>query len=172
MLKLLGSILIIGASAALGLAMRQQAVIRIRVLSEWIDCLNLLILEVNGHGATLHETFLIISKSRNSLAAPFFSDMAKQISGMPSYDFRVLWKKTLREHAEKWGIKSDEQNILNSISDYLGQYDGTAQTNSMRTAMLRLQEIRDLASDELRSKNSIYRTCGAAGGILLVLVLI
>lgn len=172
MLKLLGSILIIGASAALGLAVRQQAALRVRALAEWIDSLNLLILEVGGRSTPLHETFLIISRSRNQLIAPFFLELSKQISGMPFYDFRTVWNKALRAYGESWGLHAEEQNVLIGIADYLGRYDGGAQTQSLQTAMLRLQEQRDRAAEELRAKNSVYRTCGAAVGILLVLVLI
>ena len=172
MLKLLGSILIIGASTALGLAMRQQTAAKVRALTEWIDCINLLILEIGKRGTPLHEAFLTLSCSRNRMLMPFFRQLAEQISGLPEYDFRLIWRKTVKAHLEDWGFGGDEQDVLNSIADYLGQYDCNAQTSSMQTAMLRLQELRDHTAAELRSKNSLYRTCGAAVGILLVLVLI
>ena len=172
MLKLLGSILIIGASTALGIAVRQQAAFRVRVLTEWIACLNLMMIEIGGRGTTLHEIFLTISNSRNRLIAPFFLDLAKQISGMPAYDFRTVWKKTLSNYSEQWGIHTEEQRILLEIADYLGRYEGSAQSHSIKSVLIQLQEQRDKAADELRSRNSIYRTCGAAVGILLVLVLI
>ena len=172
MLKLLGSILIIGASAALGLAVRQQAALRVQVLSEWVDCLNLLILEVEGKSTPLHEVFLIISRSTNHRIAPFFLELSGQISGMPFYDFRTVWKKILQIYAEDWGIHTEERTVLIGIADYLGRYDGHAQAKSLQTTMQSLREQRDRAAEELRAQSSLYRTCGAAVGILLVLILI
>lgn len=170
MLKLLGAILVIGTSASLGLAVRQQAVCRVRILTEWIDCINLLILEIGGRGTPIHEAFLIVSRSRNKTLVPFFLELTKRISGMPEYDLRSLWRDTVTRYAPDWGIRTQEQELLLGIADYLGQYDGAAQTQSLQTAMLRLSGLRDTAAEDLRSRSSVYRTCGAAAGILLVLV--
>ena len=170
MLKLLGAILVIGTSASLGLSMRQQAVCRIRALTEWIDCINLLILEIGGRGTPLHETFLIVSRSRNRMTAPFFLELTKRISGMPDYDLRSMWQDAVAQYAADWAIRPSERELLAGIADYLGQYDGAAQTQSLQTAMLRMSGLRDTAAEELRSRGSLYRTCGAAAGILLVLV--
>ena len=170
MLKLLGAILVIGTSASLGLALRQQAVCRVRALTEWIDSINLLILEIGGRGTPLHEAFLIVSRSRNRLTAPFFLELTKRISGMPEYDLQSLWRDAVGRYTADWSIRPQEQELLTGIADYLGQYDGAAQTKSLQAAMLRLSALRDTAAEELRSRSSVYRTCGAAAGILLVLV--
>ena len=172
MLKLLGSILIVGASAALGLAVRQHAVVKVRVLAEWIDCINLLILEIGQRNIPLQEAFLVIAGSRNRLVGPFFYELSKQISGLPVYDFSMIWRKSLKRFWEDWGLQQEEQEILLGIAEYLGRYDSAAQTQCLETAMLRLRACRDHTADELRSNKSLYRTCGAAAGILLVLVLI
>lgn len=172
MLKLLGSILIIGASAALGLAVRQKVVIRLHALTEWIDCVNLLMLEIGDRGTPLHDACLVLSRSRNGLIAPFFRKLAEQIGGLPEFDFRKIWRNGIKNNMAEWEFGTSEQEVLNGIADYLGQYDGEAQVKSLRNAMVRLQAMRNEAAEELRSKSSLYRTCGTALGILLVLILV
>lgn len=172
MLKLLGSILVIGASAALGLALRQQAVVHVRALTEWIDCLNLLLLEIGGQCTPLHEAFLAVARSRNRTVAPFFLELTKRMSGMPDCDFRAMWRDAVGRYAAEWGLRPEEADLLTGVGDFLGRYDGAAQTHSLQTVMLRLTERRDEAAFDLRTRNSLYRTCGAAAGILLVLVFI
>ena len=172
MLKLLGSILVIGASAALGLAVRQQTAIRVRALDEWINCIDLLTMEVATQGTPLQESFLTLARSGNRLTAVFFQRMAEQISALPEYDFRSVWRKNIKANAEEWAFGRNELEVLSSIADYIGQYSGEAQNKSLQSALMRLRSCRDEAAVELRSKSSLYRTCGTAVGILLVLILI
>ena len=50
-------------------------------------------------------------------------------------------------------------------------YNGVAFT-AIDTALHRLQMLRELAFAELRDRGSLYRTCGIAAGLLVILVLV
>ena len=78
----------------------------------------------------------------------------------------------MKANMEDWELGKEELEILNGIADYLGQYDSISQVNSLKSVMLRIQAMRDEAAEELRSKSNLYRTCGTALGILIVLILI
>ena len=57
-------------------------------------------------------------------------------------------------------------------TDRIMMEDFNRDNAAIDTALHRLQMLRELAFAELRDRGSLYRTCGIAAGLLVILVLV
>ena len=83
-----------------------------------------------------------------------------------------LWRANLRDNRAEAGLGAVECDILCEAANYLGRYDAAEQVAGLEQVGRRLSAARAAADEELRGKGNLYRTCGIALGILVILVLI
>ena len=57
-------------------------------------------------------------------------------------------------------------------ADYLGRYDADEQLTGLTQVERRLAASREAAQEDLANRGNLYRTCGIALGLLVILVLI
>ena len=62
--------------------------------------------------------------------------------------------------------------MLCDAANFLGRYDASEQKAAIDTALHRLQSCASWLFAELRDRGSLYRTCGIAAGLLVILVLV
>lgn len=83
-----------------------------------------------------------------------------------------LWCAGMRAAQADAGLGREECGVLCDAANFLGRYDASEQKAAIDTALHRLQMLRELAFAELRDRGSLYRTCGIAAGLLVILVLV
>ena len=83
-----------------------------------------------------------------------------------------LWCAGMRAAQTDAGLGREECGVLCDAANFLGRYDASEQKAAIDTALHRLQMLRELAFAELRDRGSLYRTCGIAAGLLVILVLV
>ena len=173
MLKLMGSVMIFGACAALGLSARQG-------------------LRRRGGGSGRNAAGAPSDERRN-LRPPHAGARDSRTAGRerkPDYPDGVrpclrrrlreenglslgyLWRSSLRDCRDQVGLGQPECEILSEAAAWLGRYDAAEQVAGLEQIARRLAAARDTAAGELQNKGNLYRTCGIALGILVVLVLI
>ena len=80
--------------------------------------------------------------------------------------------KAEKERIDK--INAADSNIFTTekqLKEY-GEKLPADKKAAIETALHRLQMLRELAFAELRDRGSLYRTCGIAAGLLVILVLV
>ena len=63
-------------------------------------------------------------------------------------------------------------DILCDAANYLGRYDADEQLTGLTQVERRLAASREAAQEDLANRGNLYRTCGIALGLLVILVLI
>ena len=58
------------------------------------------------------------------------------------------------------------------MAAFLGRYDAAQQLRDLEHTRGRLLELREAAREAARVRGGLYRTCGAAIGVMTVLILI
>ncbi|MDO4270749.1 MAG: stage III sporulation protein AB [Eubacteriales bacterium] len=172
MLKLIGAVMIFGACAALGLSARQNLRRRVLAADAMLLALSLLESEISCRRAPLPELIEQLSENENAVIREVFCSLKRRLTEAAGLSLGYLWRKNLRDKREEIGLGTAECDILCEAANYLGRYDAAEQTAGLRQVARRLSASRDAAAGELQNKGNLYRTCGIALGILVILVLI
>lgn len=172
MLKLLGSVMIFGACAALGLSARQTLRRRVAASDAMLTALTILISEITCRRATIPEIVGLLAENENTAICMVFTRLQQSLREQNGLSLGYLWRAALRDMQEQTGLGAAECDILCDASHYLGRYDAAEQTAGLQQIARRLTAARETAAEELQNKGNLYRTCGIALGLLVVLVLI
>ncbi|MGI6181356.1 MAG: stage III sporulation protein AB [Agathobaculum sp.] len=172
MLKMIGAVMIFGSCASMGLAARQNLHRRVRAADAMLLALSLIASEINCRRAPLPEIVSELSESDNAVIHSVFCGLQRRMREQTDVSFGYLWRMNLRDKREEIGLGKSECDILCEAASYLGRYDAAEQAAGLALVSRRLSTARNQADDELRHKGGLYRTCGIAMGLLVILVLI
>ena len=101
-----------------------------------------------------------------------FSGLRRRLREQNGLSLSYLWRANLRDNRTEVGFGTAECDILCEAANYLGRYDAAEQAAGLTQVSRRLSAAREAAAEELQNKGNLYRTCGIALGILVILVLI
>lgn len=172
MLKLLGVVLIIGASTALGFSAKQRLARRVSVLTQFIQVLDVMAAEVAERQTPLPDIIYQLTTEGGEDSKRFFTELHQRITQEDGLSFSYRWQTTARDLADELGLENDEVQILRDAATYLGRYQADQQIFGFRDTRARLEAVRLHASELLKTKGSVYRACGIAAGVVTVLVML
>lgn len=172
MLKLIGGVMIFGSCAALGLSARQSLRRRVAAADAMLLALSLIISEISCRRAPLPEIIGELAENENPVIRLVFSGLRRRLREQNGLSLSYLWRANLRDNRTEVGLGTAECDILCEAANYLGRYDAAEQAAGLTQVSRRLSAAREAAAAELQNKGNLYRTCGIALGILVILVLI
>ena len=172
MLKLIGGVMIFGACAALGLSARQGLRRRVAAADDMLLALSLMQSEIASRRTPLPEIIADLADNPNATLRVVFSGLTRRLREQNGLSLSYLWRANLRACRAEVGLGEIECAILCDAANYLGRYDAAEQRAGLQQVSRRLTAARKAAADELGSKGGLYRTCGIAAGILIILVLV
>ena len=168
MLKLM----IFGSCAALGLSARQNLRRRVTAADAMLLALSLIGSEISCRRTPLPEIIGELAENQNPTIRLVFSGLRRRLREQNGLSLSYLWRANLRDNRAEAGLGAVECDILCEAANYLGRYDAAEQVAGLEQVGRRLSAARAAADEELRGKGNLYRTCGIALGILVILVLI
>ena len=176
MLKLIGSVMVFGSCAALGLSARQNLRRRVAAADAMLLALGL-IREKRPSGRRFRACRRYGGHSwsgwtgrRTSRNYAFVRD--SRLREQNGLSLGYLWRSTLRDCRAQVGLGTQECDILCDAANYLGRYDADEQLTGLTQVERRLAASREAAQEDLANRGNLYRTCGIALGLLVILVLI
>ena len=158
LLTAMGAVLILGACTALGLSARGRLRRRIAVLSAMLDAL-----------AFLRAG---LAQSGQPDARRLFGEIARRMDKAPGMSLGYHWSSAVRDLADELNLGQDAAAILRDASAFLGRYDAGQQLQCLSYTAARLEACRREACAAYKRHGNVYRTCGIAAGIFVVLILI
>ena len=164
MLKLIGSVMIFGSCAALGLNARRELRRRVAAADAMLLALRLMENEITARRTP--------AKNENAVVRQIFSGVRRRMRERSGLSLSYLWCAGMRAAQADVGLGREECGVLCDAANFLGRYDASEQKAAIDTALHRLQMLRELAFAELRDRGSLYRTRGIAAGLLVILVLV
>ena len=172
MLKLLGAVMIFGSCAVLGLNARQTLRRRVSAADAMLLALSLIESEISCRRAPLPEIVDELAAQDNPVLKTVFQSLARRLREQNGLSLGYLWRAALRDERERVGLGKAECEILCDAASFLGRYNADEQTAGLAQIARRLETARGIAAEELQNKGNLYRTCGIALGLLVILVLI
>ena len=172
MLKLIGSVMVFGSCAALGLSARQNLRRRVAAADAMLLALGLIRSEISGRRTPMPEIVGLLTENEQPIIRKVFRTLQRRLREQNGLSLGYLWRSTLRDFRAQVGLGTQECDILCDAANYLGRYDADEQLTGLSQVERRLAASREAAQEGLANRGNLYRTCGIALGLLVILVLI
>ena len=170
-IKILGMILTLAASTALGMYIASLGTFRRQDLLEFKKALLILKSEIEYIAAPLPEAMENIAMRTVAPVSPLFSHYASALmrneSGETAYR---LWLASINACKKGSFLKDEDYEVIGNFGKTLGYLDKKMQIDSIRFTM----DYIDGKAEELKESSTknqrMYRSLGVIGGILLLVV--
>ena len=172
MLRLIGCVMVFGSCAALGLSARQELRRRIAAADAWLTALGILHSEIACRRTPLPDIADQLAENDDVVIRLVFTSLSRRLREESGLPFGSIWRACLRDSCARTGLGAEECRSLCQAAQYLGRYDAAEQLAGLEQTAQRLKAARAAAEERLRSRGGLYRTCGIAAGLLVILALL
>lgn len=171
MLKIIGMILIIGASTGFGFSMSYDLRKRIDELKYIRKIMLMLRGEVKYIKSPIPEAFLNISVRVKEPYKLFLDNTSKELIELEGKTFYDIWRNRIKVDLKDLKLKKEDLFHLEKIGENLGYLDGEMQLGTIDLYVEQLaDEIKSLEGT-ISSKSRIYNCLGVMGGIFMAILL-
>ena len=171
-LKLLGCVLVIGASTMMGYLVAEKYSKRPAELRTLQAALQMLELEIAFSVNALPEAFERIAQSLPENIGMLFahaSELLKERTGIPA---KKAWRLALKKAYDHLHLEKQDREILITFGNSLGCSDKDNQIKNIHLACSKLA-MEEKKAEVLRQKNEkMYKSLGVLAGILIALLFV
>lgn len=171
MIKLLGSLMIVGASTWLGFAAARQLILRTRQLRELQTAFQLLETEIMYAATPLPQALNKVGKNVNWPVARFFLSCGEVMKTETGITVDRAWTEAVKRVTSKTALNKSDRKILINFGKNLGNSNRKHQEKNLKLVQeqLKLAEKDSLLVKENNVKK--WRYFGVLGGLLIVILL-
>ncbi len=169
MLKLIGAIMMIGATTAIGISKMESMALRVRTLEAFVAAFDRINAEISFSLTPLPEVFYGLARTIPNPVGEFFSRCVALGGDLTEASLYPVWNRALREVKN---LLPEDRRIIAQAGNVLGKFDPENQQQSMAAVTEGVRNC--LAAAEEKRKNE-SRTCAAlavASGFALVIIFI
>ena len=131
MLKLIGSVMVFGSCAALGLSARQNLRRRVAAADAMLLALGLIRSEISGRRTPMPEIVGLLTENEQPTVRRVFRTLQRRLREQNGLSLGYLWRSTLRDCRAQVGLGTQECDILCDAANYLGRYDADEQLTGL-----------------------------------------
>lgn len=171
-IKLFLCVIIIGTGIIVGQLKARSYDNRMSHLQSFISILKVIESEMKYRLDPLPEIFERLSKTKNGLSGELLEKTFQIIKSNPNYDFSSCWNHAAESVYKNTSISAKDLQVICDIGVDLGKTDLSGQSSLFKRAFTLLEAQVAEADEERRAKGKMYKSLGAAIGVLIVIILI
>lgn len=171
MIKLILCILIICAGVGAGLLKARTYENRICHLQDYITTLKILESEMKYRLDPLPQMFTRISKMKAGSAAKLFETTCLLLKEGYIHDFPSCWNEAVITVYQDTSLTKEDIQIICDFGINLGNTDIGSQYSLFSRTFALLDDQVTEAIEEKKTKGKMYKSLGAAAGVLVVIIL-
>lgn len=169
-IRIVGMIITLAASSALGMYLASRAVFRKHDLLEIRKALSILKSEIEFAASPLPEAMANIAARTTgpiSDIAGHFAARLKNNDGETAYD---LWLYSIESHKKSSFLTEEDTEVLGGFGKTLGYLDKQMQADSIKFTMDYIDTQVTEIQEGSQKNQRMYKSLGVIGGILLLVV--
>ncbi len=170
MIKLIGSILLAGGAAFLGLSATAQLERRVKALRAMLSAMECLEREISFRLTPMPELIAQLAKQAQPPANLFFTRLLALLPKLGEQTLSELWRIALE--SVPMDLSDRDREVLRELGGILGRYDGDGQKEALGLARGQLNQCLSSAAEERTRLGRIYGVLGLASGAVLVILLL
>lgn len=167
LIKLVGSVMVLGAGAGWGLMKSGELAKREKSLRNLKTALGVLESEIVFSSHYLKHALGRISEICG--CGTIFSDISEQIGEIA---VSKAWHNALLKNKKRLGLKDADIEILAILGSELGRSDREQQVRNIRHVTALLDQALEEAHNEYLQSAKLYRSMGILGGLFVVVLLL
>ena len=171
MVSVIGAILIIGATAAVGLSSVWRMRTRIRVLSGLMAALETMKSEICDRLTPMPELLEQLARESDPPVDRFFHRAVREMAAIGIQSFYFIWKAAV-EGSPELELTSNERQTLTDLGRTLGRYDTEEQRDALLYTLRRLERHLRCAEEERVKHGRVHAVLGIAVGVFVVVILL
>lgn len=172
MLKILGAVLTIASSAAIGYYFSSNLKDRIDDLKELRKNMVVLRGDIRYAITPLPEAVGAIALRHQGNFARFFGTISEKLMKLEGVSFCEVWKQTVTEELVKTALTKQDKESLSKIGENLGYLDKEMQLNILDLYIEQLEIEIESASKVRGEKAKLYNTLGVMTGVFITIVML
>jgi len=171
MLNVVGAVLIIGATAAVGLSSVWRMRARVRVLSGLIVAIEAMKNEICDRLMPIPELLEQLARESDVPVDQLFHRAIREMADIGIQSFYFIWKAAV-ESAQTLELTKEERQTLIDLGRTLGRYDTEQQREALTYTLRRLEGHLRRAEEECTKHSRVHAVLGIAVGVFVVVILL
>lgn len=170
--KIIGSLVLVAGTAALGVYYAGQYMERLRNLIE----LKKALMQMQGELRYLHsampELLETIGKRMRGVLKRFFLSLASEMEKREQGDFVSLWDRQIKEKIPDSALEPEAKTLLWEMGRQLADNDRQSKEDGITFALKQLEEMIEKRNKEKQNRLKLYYVCGIMVGVMLTILLV
>ena len=172
LLKLLGCVVVMAASAFLGYILSRDCYSRPQELRELQGMLQMFENEISYLSNLLADAFGKISESSRSPVAGIFRETVRNLKNGDRMSASLAWESAVRSVIKETSLNREDETVLISFGRILGSSDLEGQLKNIRLTLNQLK-LQEKKAEESKERNEVmYKRLGVLAGAAIVIVLL
>lgn len=171
-MKLIGSMLIIGAASLFGMRLAMDLDAKYEEMKYLKRLLYILQSEIRYSRSFLGEAFLTMSDNAKDPYASWLRQLYYRMEKRGEGAFSLIWTETIQQYLSGVKLPAAEKKRLSELGQYLGSADTQMQIKHIELFEEQLDTAMKDMQEELCTKKRLCRCLGVMGGIFLAILLI
>ncbi len=171
MIKLVGAVLILFASAMLGWYQALMLANRPKQIRQLIGGLKRLETEISFGLTPLPVALHLIAQQLKPPISLLFMDVADELSKGDGRVTKECWEASIEKHWAKTSMKKPEQEVLHQLGFVLGVTSKEDQIKHLHMAMNQLQVEEECAKQDQLRYEKMWKSLGVLAGALVVILM-
>lgn len=172
MCRLIGSLFLIAGTTGIGLCCCAQMRRRMLVLRKMQRLFGLIYSQVSYRRESLPEICRVVSSQTDGDFRQMLTEMYEVWLEHPGTPFPQIWKECSVRYSAGWGLKREEQAMLESFGGQSGHADREFQEHSMEGIIDELSKYMEMCGKKKDERERMIMSFGIMGGLLSVIILI
>lgn len=170
--KLLGCLLVILSSAAMGFYFSNEMKCRIDDMKELRKLIVLLRGDIRYGSTPLPEAISAIARRHKGGMVPFFNKVSTQLNELSGLSFQEIWKEAVELELSGTSLNKKDKLHLVQFGENLGYLDKDMQMNTLELFLAQLEEEIQEQTKAAKEKTYLYNSLGIMVGIFISIVML
>lgn len=170
MIKLIGCILLILSCSLMGCIKANTYKERRCELENILESIKLIEMYITYRREPLQKVFIKTANARMCWFSNVLNECAKNMDSQ--HDIEKAWRKAIERHMETTTLSEDDIVIIEDMVLGLGKSDLLGQRRMLDPIISRISDQHKEAVYREKSLGKLYRTLGAASGVVIAIIII
>lgn len=171
MLKWIGALLLISGTTGFGISLKRDMLERIGQLKYMNYIIELMKSEISYYQEALPEICGLLARRTKAPYSLFFDKIAERMVHNDGTAFSIIWQEESKKLTRKMPLSSEEKELWGRLCQYMGYGDKKLQEHALLAQQQEWSRRIQLLEEAAVSKGKLYTSLGAAGGLLLTILL-
>lgn len=171
MLSIIGAILVIGATATIGLSSWHKMRMRVEILTALITLLRQMKDEITGRLTPIPELLELCIESNRGPVRNFLCRVEGQMKELGISPFRQIWQDAVEASPDLLLAPEEKQSLID-LGRSLGRYDAHQQEEAFDYTINRLASALEKARMKKTEEGRVHAVLGVVSGVFMVLILL